>query len=363
MKRLLLAAAAFASMAAAEPAADLYSQGVAARQAGDTARAIALLQQAVAAEPANSDAQLQLGLAHLAAGHLDEAEAAFRRTLVLAPDYADARIGLARVEQRRGNAAAALRTLQPIGPGNSDAALLRAQLQTVSPAYRWQLNVDGSYTSLEGGTQPDWREGAAQVRFRASEGMELSGSVEVSRRFGETDTYGELRIDQRLGDGASVYVMAGATPGADFRARWQVGAGGSVRLHGGPRATVLTLDARQARYRAGDIQTLTPGIDQYLTERLWVSGRWINIFDEDGERRSGWLGRGDWQATGALRLFVGAADAPDVDEGVVVDTFSLFGGASIDISERTSLRLSVSHVDREAGPDRVQVGLGMGFRF
>ncbi|MDQ3139302.1 MAG: tetratricopeptide repeat protein, partial [Pseudomonadota bacterium] len=96
----------------------LYREGVAARLAGDNAQAATLLTRVVAAEPGNADAALQLGLVNLALGQLDEAEVAFRRTLVLAPNYDDARIGLARVAQRRGDSAQALATLAPVAPGN-----------------------------------------------------------------------------------------------------------------------------------------------------------------------------------------------------------------------------------------------------
>jgi YaiO family outer membrane protein len=133
-------------------------------------------------------------------------------------------------------------------------------------------------------------------------------------------------------------------------------------VRGGPNPTTLTLDARQARYRAGDIQTVNPGIEQYVAGgRAWLTARWINIFDENGEHHSGWLGRGDFMANDRLRLFAGAADAPDVSEGVVVDTFSLFGGISYEVSERNTLRLSVAHEDRARGSDRLQLGAGLGF--
>ena len=126
----------------------------------------------------------------------------------------------------------------------------------------------------------------------------------------------------------------------------------------------LTLDGRQARYRAGDIQTLNPGIEQYLADgRVWLTGRWINIFDENGSRQSGWFVRGDVQVSPKIRLFAGASDAPDTSEGVVVETFNLFGGLVLDVGTGRTLRLSLAHEDRETGADRLQIGLGMGVRF
>jgi YaiO family outer membrane protein len=341
-----------------------YDRGVAARHAGDNERAIALLRSVVAVEPDNADAHLQLGLALLAAGRLDEAERSLRRTIEIAPAYEDAHIALARLAQRRGDRAGALRQLEAVNPANPEAAGLRTQLEGGAAAdRRWQVNIDGSYSSLDEGRQ-DWREGTVNVRYQASETTAVGATVEAARRFGETDVYGELRLDQRVSEDAWVYVSAGATPNADFRPEWQVGAGGSLRVRSGPTATVLTIDARQARYRAGDIQTVAPGIEQYVAGgRAWLTGRWINIFDERGRHHSGWLARGDLQASDRVRLFAGAADAPDVSEGIVLDTFSLFGGISVDFTERTTLRLSLAHEDRERGSDRLQFGLGLGLRF
>jgi YaiO family outer membrane protein len=369
VKRRLLALLALGLVSAGQPQAPApagsYEDGVAARRAGDNARAIAILRDVVAHEPGNSDAHLQLGLALLAARDLDAAEASFRRTLDIAPDYDDARIGLARVQQQRGDRAGALSVLEPVSPTNQDAAGLRMQLTggAEGSGSRGQINVDGSYSALEG-SQPDWREGSVQLRYQLTEDTAVSGGIEAARRFRNTDVYGEARVDQRVSDGTSFYLSAGGTPNADFRPEWQIGAGGSARVRGGPNPTALTIDARQAHYRAGDIQTVVPGIEQYVLDgRAWLTARWINIFDETGEHRGGWLARGDFMANDRLRLFAGAADAPDVSEGVVVDTFSLFGGISYDVNARSTLRLSVAHEDRARGSDRLQIGAGLGWRF
>ena len=352
-----------AAPAAAADAQQLYRDGVAARHAGDAERAIDLLGACVAAEPRNADAQLQLGLAFSAAGRDSEAEAALRRTLEIAPGYDDARIALARIAQRRGDRAAAAEALAQVAPGNAEAATLRAKLAAGATAYRWRVDVDGSYSAVGSG-RSDWKDGSVQLRYQRSADSAVAIGLETSSRFGHSDTYGEVRLDQRLSNAVTAYVTAGGTPNADFRPEWQIGAGGSAQLRSGPAATVVTVDARQAHFEAGDIQTVSPGVEQYVAGgRAWLSGRWINIFDERGHHRSGWLARGDLLASERLRLFAGVADAPDVSEGVVVDTFSLFGGVSADLSQRLSLRLSLGHENRESGADRTQIGVGAGFRF
>jgi len=361
---LVLAAAVLATPLHAQSLspADAYRQAVAARQQGDPQRAVDLLAPVVAADPANADAQVQLGYALLALERLDEAEHAFRAALAVAPAYADASLGLARIAQRRGDNEAALRELAPVDPSNPEARTLRAQLAGAAGT-RWSLDVDGSYSAVEG-AQPDWREGTMQLRHQASEATAVSARVEAARRFGATDVYGEVGVEHKLSSRARAYVTLGFTPDADFRPRYQIGAGGSLRVTDGGTATVLTLDARQAEFAAGDVQTVSPGIEQYLAGgRVWLTARWINLFDENGDHQSGYLIRADGQVMDRLRLFAGMSDAPDTSEGIVVDTRSYFGGVSYDLDERVTLRASLAREDRETGADRTQFGLGLGLRF
>jgi YaiO family outer membrane protein len=360
---LLVAAAAWASFAMPVQAEqrDDYARAVAARQAGDAATAIALLEPLVVADAGNADAWLQLGLAYLAADRPDDAERAFRRTLSIAPGYADARIGLARVEQRRGDRASARAILRDVDPGNAEAAALGRQLSAL-PEATWRADLDTNYSALGGG-QRDWKEAALGLSHRRG-GTTIGARVEWMERFGLEDVFGELRVDRSLGERATAYVAAGGTPGADFRPEWQIGLGGSLRVRDGGNATVLTIDARQSRYRIGDIQTVSPGIEQYLGDgRYWLTARWINIFDDRGVHRMGYLLRGDAQAGAALRLFAGLADAPDPDQGVVAETFTLFGGAALRLTDSVELRASAARENRDIGADRTQVSLGLGWRF
>ncbi|MGB3848219.1 MAG: YaiO family outer membrane beta-barrel protein [Sphingopyxis sp.] len=364
MKRSLLLCLALsqAVTAWAQPAAPGdYDRAVEARLAGDPARAAALLEPLVAIDPRNSDAWVQLGLARLALGQLDTAEAAFNSALTIAPGYADARIGLARIAQRRGDRAAALRALDGVEPGNPDVVALRRQLADAPAANRWQMDVDAAYSWVDA-PQRDWRELALQIR-REGPVATVGARAEYARRFGHSDVYGELQVDYRLSDAARFYATLGGTPDADFRPEWQIGLGGTVRVHEGPNATVLTLDARQARFASGDVQSLSPGIEQYVGGRMWFTGRWINLFDEKGTHRSGYLVRGDIEANDALRFFAGYADAPDTDEGTVVDVRSFFGGVSLDIGRGRTLRLNLAHDDRATGADRTQLSAGFGLRF
>ncbi|HET9426812.1 MAG TPA: YaiO family outer membrane beta-barrel protein [Allosphingosinicella sp.] len=338
-----------------------YDRAVAARMSGRFDTAVEILRDMVDREPNHADARLQLGLVYLALQRLDEAQLEFERTLQLAPDYADARIGLARVAERRGDRARALEYVEPLGSENAEVIDLLARLRSVPPSvYRTRLDVDLAAAALEG--QPDWREASVGLSHRWNDKSSATARIEASRRFGLDDVYGELRVDHRFGPGLSAWLAVGGTPSADFRPSWQLGAGIAGRVRGGPKATVFTFDVVQASYRNGDIQTVTPGVEQYFADgKAWATLRWINVL-ENGDHRSGWLARGDLMAGSRLRLFAGLADAPDLSEGVVVDTFSVFGGLAADLGERTILRFSLAHDERQ-GSDRLTVSVGLGWRF
>jgi YaiO family outer membrane protein len=353
---------AFALPAAAQTPEEDYQAGVAAREAGNPDEALRRLARAAEAEPDNADVQLQIGLVHLAAGRLDEAEAAFRRTLWIAPDYADARLGLARAALRQDDYPLARAEIAAIGPGHAEADALRRQIEAAaaSAPWRWRVDLDGSYSWLD--PLSDWQSATLVVQHRPDPNTTIGVTADSSRRFDRTDVYLEARIDHRFTPGGYVHLLIGGTPGADHRPNRQFGAGASVRLHGGRYATIVRLDSIHADYPTGDVQTVTPGIEQYLAGRAWVTAQWINIWDRF-RHGSGWSVRGDVMPTDRLRLFAGATDAPDLDSGVAIDTFSLFGGVSLDVGDRLTLRLSFAHDDSKGPSERNTLALGMGYRF
>lgn len=202
--------------------ADPYEEAVAARRAGDPERAVALLRPLVEADPDHVDARLQLGFALLALERIDEAEQAFRTVLAAAPDYADARIGLARIAQRRGDRTAALAELRLVPAGYPELEALRRQLTAVPAARRsWRLEIDGSYSALED-DRSDWQELAVQLRHDLSAVTALTGRAQAARRFGFDDVYGEIRLDRILSDRLRAYASVGATADPDFLPEWHL---------------------------------------------------------------------------------------------------------------------------------------------
>lgn len=357
----VVAAGLLATGAAAQAPQSGYAKGVAARQAGDARTAAAELTAWLAAHPEDVDARLQYGLALLDLGRLPAARSAFEQVLAAAPDYRDARLGLARVEERSGRTAAARAVLARLGPDDAEAAAIRARLDGPQPA-RSRIDLDAGLSAVEGG-QKDWRALAIGFRTEVGSATAIGGQIELTRRFGLTDTYGQFEVEQKLSPGVSVSLLAGGTPNADYRPRWQVGAGARVRLQAGANPTIATFDIRKARFRSGDVTLVRPGVEQYLFGgRAWVTGQVI-LLSADGRTTSGLSGRIDGEVRPGLRLSLGAADAPDTSEGIVSRVRSLFAGVEAEVAPNRTLRLSVARHAQERGSDRTDLTLGAGVRF
>lgn len=336
----------------------LYQAAVADRLAGRNQQAVTRFEQVLAARPDDVDARLNLGLALLALGRLDEAETAFRQVVARAPRYADAWVGLIRVQQRRGDLAAARQTAEEAlvaAPADPSLMALRGELQ---PRADWRLDLNLSRSRLPAGL-PDWTE----VRIGASRsiggGWRAGAAVEVTERFGERDTYLEGRVDHVFADGLA-YVAVGGSLDADYRPELALLAGGERRLTG---LVAGTLDASVANYPSGTVSGLHPGVRLDLAQgRLRLVARWINLWDETGQYRDGYAASARWLATDRLALRAGYADAPESSEGVTVDVRSWHAGLDFVLSDRVTLRGGYVSEDR-GSYEREELSVGISWRF
>lgn len=385
------------SAAQAPTVEQLYLEGVRARQAGRPQQAIEILSRAVVAQPENSDVLLQRALALSDVGRLDEARADLSHVLRLAPDYTDARLALARIALREKHPAQAEDQAQQVlssHPDNSEAWIVlgdslreqrrepdareayeravqlqpdsvAAQRLAVEQAPRFRLDINGSLSHLSNDL-PHWREGAIRLAYAANERSTYSGGVDVSHRFGTTDTYIEGRIDHQFSSSLGAYAYVGGTPDAEFLPEVALGGGLSVRLHdmAGRNATFGTLDGRFARYVTGNVQSLNPGFVQYLVgDRIWLTGKWVNTWDERDHYLTGWSLRADWQAWDRMRFLVGYANAPESSDGVTVRTRAVYGGLAYDLNDRNSIQITGAHEKRDGLYDRNSVTVGLTVRF
>lgn len=350
MRRALIAgwvAAAVAAEAHARTPDDL-ARGHELRQAGRAAEAIPYLERAAAAHPEDADVWLDLGLAYSATNRLKAAAAALDRAASLAPAYPDVQVARARLAYFQGNLDEAGRRLAPVlsaHPENAEARGLAAQVEAAraTAAPRWRL--DAAYAPGFLGKGLPEAHVADLGLTRSFAGRRAIGiSVEAARQFGRTDVYSEL-----LGAAPFGYLAAGGTPNARFRPRWEVRGGlyGSA-WRGGAWAVQPVVEATWARYRVGDVRSLSAGLEVGRGDDLALGGRLIGVRDERGRDKAGYSLRAQARVAPPLSLIAGWADAPESSEGFTVRARTATVGAAWDVSARTTLRLTAAHEMRSA---------------
>ena len=306
----------------------VYEASVQARLAGRTADSIEGSRRVLAMRPNDVDARLNLALTLIAVDRLDEAEVELVAVLAQAPDYAEARAALDRIEGLR------------------------------TERLNWRFDVSASDSGLSQGLE-SWREAAMTVSRRAGRGS-AAVTIEHAERFSRKDTYVEGRLDRGLGQG-SVYGAIGGTPDADFRPEIALRGGGQAPVFG--QNLSATLDVGVARYGVGVVSTVQPGVE-YTTSggALIVGARWINVWDERDTYRSGYSLRAVLAIRPSIRVRAGFADAPESSDGLTVDVRATSLGAEVDVTDRVTLRLSGLKEERVAY-DRDEITLGFGVRF
>jgi YaiO family outer membrane protein len=362
--------------------------------------ALARLRRARDLDPANDD--VRLGLARVLgwSGQTDAAEREVSVVLARRPGNSEARILKARFAYYQGRLAEAEETLGGVlerEPEKLEALELMGDVKMAagqtpmahdfyrraldiapnSPAIGrkleqsrpmpWRFDTGYSYSNFSRENRDDWHEGFVQLRYEPSSGTGLLGRVQVSQRFDEEDVLLAAGADHRLSEWLSGYLLFGITPDADFLENWLISGGASVRLWsqlGDLGATVLTLDAKRSNYDTGDVDTISPGLQQYLyAGRIWLTGRWINTFNEDNDWTTGWLAKLDWRASEAFLFNVGAADAGETVAGETVDTRSYFLGVVVGLPAGLGLRFDYLYEDREDSYIRHVFALGLTQRF
>lgn len=336
----------------------LYQAAVADRRAGRNEAALAKLDTVLRIRSDDADARLNRALALLALDRLDEAEADFEAVLDVAPGYVDARLGLARVARSRGDLDRARAEVERASIADPDRADVATLARALRPPPDWRIDLDISRSRLGAGL-PDWSE----VRGAASRGLNarwtVGAVVEWTERFGEEDVFVEARLDRRFAWGGA-YASLGGAAEAEYRPEAVLRVGGEVRLS--PMISG-TLDASAARFASGDVTSLQPGLAADLARgRLRLAARWISVWDETDQRRTGYAVSARWLATERLGLRLDYADAPETSEGVTVDVRAVSAGAEFGLTDQVSLRLGALHEDRGTY-DRQAITLGVGWRF
>lgn len=303
--------------------------------AGRYAEAEGLFGDLLAGDPGNLDVLVARGSLHYYKGEFDQAEAVFVSVLAQAPEYTDARLGLQRVRDAKSV---------------KDEALGAA----------WRVDVNYSEIRVDG-PQPDWTDFTARAAYRHGN-YSYSAQIAQLDRFGFNDTEVTLGVDRVARRGTNVSAHVSFTPNADFRADVGVGVGASHTFDPkwGP-VLQLGLNYDYDSFDENDVHTIVPSLAAYFQNGLVLSGRIINVA-QASEFTTGWLTQAYMPLGERFSARVGYGQAPEVINGIALDTKSLFGGVSFKVVEGVDLSFNYARDDREAAFDREGFNVGLTFR-
>ncbi|EHK53100.1 tetratricopeptide repeat protein [Allomesorhizobium alhagi] len=331
---------------------------------GDLAGARWLVDAIAAQHPVNTETQLLAARISLQEGEPRAAEAQFQAILEREPDSSEALVGLGDAQRARGDDRAARTSYGKalaIEPSTMDIQQRLAQ----PPPKKWRAGIGTEISELSGGISP-WTDSSFGISYTPQPGTTIGARTRVATRYGETDVQIEARIDHAFSQDLSAYGIVAGTPGADFLARLSVGGGASWRPYAaaglwGP--LILTLDGRHDVFDDTSVTTLSPAAQYFFfDERLGLQVRWIHSVNDEGTSANGYAVRADVAATDRLRFLAGYSDAPEISEGTLIDTRTVFTGISLDVSEWLTVQANYAHEHREAF-DRNIFALGLAVRF
>ena len=363
---LLASPAAFAQTGADRATTIAEARAAVAR--GDNAAAIARLEAASTAWPNDPEILRLLGSAYAYSHRHREAISTLRAAQALAPEDLDIRASLARAYLWSGDRDAARRELAAIearDPGNAELAAVRNQLalpqgERATPRHGVFASQNVADVALDNGPDRTWW--TTTLGAFAPIGSRTTLSVEAERedRGRAVDTHLLARVDHRFSSGWRGYLAVAATPRADFREQWSIR--GGVEADMGRRVTLLA-DVRHADYEQTQVTAVEPGI-RFGVPALRSSAtlRMINLWDEQGEHRSGWSARVDTETRRGTGLFAGVASYPDTEAGITRRVRSAFAGAAIPVSAYLTIRATGEYERRVDTYTRKGLSLGLQLR-
>lgn len=330
----------------------------------DLGTARSLLDGVAAKAPRNGDVLGLKGRVAFLEGDYDGARAAYEMALTQDPADADAMLGLGDALRAAGDDAQARLHYEKalrLRPGSQEIV---ERLAAPVPR-KWRFDLASEISELSSG-QGTWTDNFAVLSYRANPDLAMTAQTRLATRYGKTDTQLEARLDYTLNRPLSIHGLVALTPEADFLAKSSIGAGGiwTIETNSPPLGSVLLgFDVRYDEFTESEIWLAQPWAQFYLfNDRVWVTGRWVHVEDDQDNAVDGYILRGDVLVTDRLQAFAGYSDAPEISEGTIVDTESVFGGVAFDVNEDVTLRASYGFEMREAF-DRDIYGLGVTVRF
>lgn len=316
---------------------------------GDHAGALRMLDDLETQHGANSDTMMFRGHILRYKGDFAAAEAQFRNVLAAYPGSEEAR--------------AALETYFP--PETSEPPQPR---ERASGRPRWRVDTGFEISTFQRRDMENWNQQyfSAAYAFPARR-LGVHGTVRRYEQFSLEDYEVEVGVNAAPSRSSALYAALWAAPDTDFRPEWRISAGGAIRLVKGFPASEggvwATADLRYDWYETVEILTANPGLRIAVDDAWGVRARMIAVAEIDGATAFGWDARLDGRFCDGWRFFAGLADAPETVAAETVRTFSVFGGSSIDLTDRLSLNFSYTRDDRENSYIREAYHAGIAVRF
>ena len=191
------------------------------------------------------NADLLLLRANLAAYRRDHANAIalYREVLAMAPDYEDAKAGLARVLKAQAASTQISKIKEP----------------EAEPFLAWQVDSGFEFSEFSRVDQTDWNQEFLQLtRFLDERKTAIHGKFTRYDQFSSTDVEYELGIDHMVSDKLNLYTSGSIGVDADFRPDFWLTGGGALKLAGIP--AWATLDGRFDTYEDTSILTAKLGL-------------------------------------------------------------------------------------------------------
>lgn len=338
----------------------------AALAAGNTARARAMLQDLLAASPDDADLLRRLAAVEAADRNLAAAQRTIDRALALAPEDADIQLARANILLWRGKLdeartqAGAIASKRPGYPGLEEFAAAAAELEDTQRLRVRSLSVGQSVSraDFKMADATTWTTQQAAVVLGLNELDRATLEIEREDR-GLVDTRLAGRLDFSAGQ-HRIYLTGSATPRADFRERWSLGAGTELRL---ADQTELLVGLRYADYRFDDVTVLRLGLRQRLTPSLTVTGETIQLFGGGEDYRFGGSVRADVTPVSGPSFFVIAAMYPDTEIDDTRQLRSVAAGTAIALGSGFSLRLAGEYENRKDSYERVGANVALVWSF
>ena len=288
----------------------------------------------------NPDVQIVQAYLFYYQGNYKPATDLFQNILNNYPEYTDAAEGLSLIE--------------------------RAQSAESTDKKRWSVTAGTEISRFSRSNQDSWNQNFIELsRLLENDKTVLRGKVTRYDQFNNIDSEYELGVDHYLNDRSYFYGQLALSPDANFRPDLMASASGEYRLTKTSTTPAIfgTLYMRYSNYSNTDVTSLKPGIRLSPIDGWGLSLRSIIIDQDDEKRTYGQEYRLDGQARDDLRFYLGYADAPETEAGVVVNTKSYFGGIAYDFNTDYTLRLGYAHDDRQDAYIRKIYNASLQYRF